>query len=92
MTNQADFGAFHSLLWGWFHSLFDGGMAAQVVSDKSDLTQIVAKGKSDANRPLCVVNFWAEWCEPCKHMNNVFQQLAKSYPAHSFLQVSFHLL
>jgi len=29
----------------------------------------------------------AEWCEPCRHMNNVFQQLAKSYPAHSFLQV-----
>lgn len=62
-------------------------MAARVVTDKEEFTKLIASAKNDSSHPICVVNFWAEWCEPCKHMNNVFQQLAKSYPAHTFIQV-----
>jgi len=62
-------------------------MAARVVTDKNEFTKLVSAAKNDANKPICVVNFWADWCEPCKHMNNVFQQLAKSYPNHTFIQI-----
>jgi len=34
-----------------------------------------------------VLNFWAEWCAPCKHMNDVFAQLSKSYPDVLFLNI-----
>jgi len=62
-------------------------MAARVITDLTDFTKLVSAAKSDPTKPMCVVNFWADWCEPCKHMNNVFQQLAKSYPAHTFIQI-----
>ncbi|KAF6756887.1 thioredoxin [Ephemerocybe angulata] len=40
----------------------------------------------DLNR-VSVINFWATFAEPCKQMNQVFQELAKKYPAALFLQV-----
>lgn len=37
---------------------------------------------------LVVVNFWARWCDICKHMNDLFGQLSKSWtPNVIFLQV-----
>ena len=30
---------------------------------------------------VTLLYFWAEWCEPCKHMQQVVQQLAESYPS-----------
>ncbi|KAJ3852681.1 glutaredoxin [Lentinula lateritia] len=41
---------------------------------------------SDLNR-VSVLNFWAEWAEPCKQMNAVTIELAKKYPSVSFLQI-----
>ncbi|MBO8631141.1 hypothetical protein INO08_15660, partial [Staphylococcus aureus] len=35
----------------------------------------------------CVLNFCAEWCEPCAHMNLVFSELAAEHAALSFLQI-----
>ncbi|KIY68143.1 glutaredoxin [Cylindrobasidium torrendii FP15055 ss-10] len=34
---------------------------------------------SDLNR-VSLLNFWAEWAEPCKQMNEVVKELAKKYP------------
>ncbi|CAI7885188.1 unnamed protein product, partial [Closterium sp. NIES-54] len=33
------------------------------------------------------VHFWAAWCEPCKHMDVVFGQLAAENPHAKFLRV-----
>ncbi|KAJ3808803.1 glutaredoxin [Lentinula aff. lateritia] len=41
---------------------------------------------SDLNR-VSVLNFWAEWAEPCKQMNAVTIELAKKYPSVLFLQI-----
>jgi len=60
-------------------------MASQIVTDNKQFTELVEKARTE--QVLTVVDFWASWAEPCKHMNDVFQQLAKSYPKHNFLQV-----
>ena len=36
---------------------------------------------------VALINFWAEWAEPCKAMNEVVRELAKQYPALLVLQV-----
>jgi len=36
---------------------------------------------------LIVLNFWAEWCKPCAQLNQIFDQLAESYPTIHFLKV-----
>ncbi|ESK87601.1 putative glutaredoxin [Moniliophthora roreri MCA 2997] len=40
----------------------------------------------DLNR-VSVLNFWAEWAEPCKQMNVVAAELAKKYSSVLFLQI-----
>merc|ERR1712137_400795 len=65
-------------------------MAASIVSNNSHFQELITQAKNAG--ALCVVDFWANWCEPCQHMNNVFQQLAKSYPKHFFLQVEAEVI
>ncbi|KAG7090190.1 hypothetical protein E1B28_011794 [Marasmius oreades] len=36
---------------------------------------------------VSVLNFWAEWAEPCKQMNAVILELAKKYPTILFLDI-----
>jgi thioredoxin-like negative regulator of GroEL len=34
-----------------------------------------------------VVHFWASWCEPCKHLDNILAQLAAENQSAKFVRV-----
>eukprot|EP00158_Paraphelidium_tribonemae_P007331 Partr_v1_DN28203_c1_g1_i1_m75226 putative Monothiol glutaredoxin involved in the biogenesis of iron-sulfur clusters (By similarity). Binds one iron-sulfur cluster per dimer. The iron-sulfur cluster is bound between subunits, and is complexed by a bound glutathione and a cysteine residue from each subunit len=55
-----------------------------IVKSPSDYQKII----SDPSKPLCILNFWATWAQPCIQMNEVFEELAKKYSREiSFLQI-----
>ncbi len=50
--------------------------------NESNFDQIVS-----AENPI-LVDFWAEWCGPCKTMHPVFESLSKTYPKIKFARVN----
>ncbi|KAJ3782760.1 glutaredoxin [Lentinula aff. detonsa] len=53
------------------------------VTSPSQFQQLLS---TDLKR-VSVLNFWAEWAEPCKQINAVTIELAKKYPSILFLQI-----
>ena len=41
-----------------------------------------------ANNDLLLVDFWAEWCVPCKSMHPIFTRMAKKYKQVRFARVN----
>lgn len=50
--------------------------------DSTNFTQIVSSDKPT------LVDFWADWCGPCKMMHPVFESLSKKYPKIKFARVN----
>ena len=57
-------------------------MPTKPVTDNSFESDVI---KSD--KPI-VVDFWAEWCGPCKSMHPIFSRMAKKYEQVRFARVN----
>ena len=57
------------------------------MSSVVDITeQTFATEVLDSNQPV-FIDFWADWCEPCKHLAPVIDELSERYPQVKFCKV-----
>ena len=59
----------------------------KVEPDVIDLNEINFDQIVSAENPT-LVDFWAEWCGPCKSMHPIFESLSKKYPNVKFARVN----
>ena len=58
-----------------------------VKSQEEFNTAVGRHGSFGSSAVAAAVHFWAEWCEPSKHMDTVFEQLASENPHANFVRV-----
>lgn len=79
---DAEVGIASTMNWLYLLSLTTGvRMATTEISSAEFESKVLADG-------IVLVDFWAEWCGPCKQFGPVFEEASEQHPGVSFFKVN----